>query len=203
MNYVTITDGSYEFTVSRSRFISFCYGVDGEEDVVNRLKALKKQYSDATHVCYAAIWDELGTLSRFSDDGEPSGTAGAPIMDAIKSAGLSKCLVAVVRYFGGTKLGTGGLTRAYRQAASGCLAAARKVRMGLCEIYFCTTDFATFRKLNGARISDVEYGSDVSFTYSCPVGESIEPLINRAGGKISIRKSDKPLFKEITETQNA
>lgn len=188
MNYVTIEDSTAETVISRSRFIAFAYGVDSEEEVLEKLRALRKTYHDSTHVCYAAIWDELGVMSRFSDDGEPSGTAGAPILDAIKSAGVKKCLVAVVRYFGGVKLGTGGLTRAYSSVAAESLGKAKKVNYTLCDEYRCTVDFATFGRLGGKGISDVCYASDVTFTYSCPEGEDISPLIDRANGKIKIEK---------------
>ncbi len=185
MKYVTLTEGSSELVVSRSRFLAFAYGVDSEEDVIERLKTLRKTYHDATHVCYAAIWDDKGNLSRFSDDGEPSGTAGAPIMEAIKGADLKKCMVAVVRYFGGIKLGTGGLTRAYSAVAVSCVANADKHTLVMCDIYRCSTDFATFKKISNINgIDEIGYSSDVSFTYFCPCGDDIAPLVDRANGKI-------------------
>lgn len=197
MNYVTITEGTSELVILKSRFLGFCFGVESEEDVTEKLKALRKRFGDATHVCYAAIWDERGAFSRFSDDGEPSGTAGAPIMDAIKGAGIVKCLVAVVRYFGGTKLGTGGLTRAYREAAGNCISAAKRVAVTLCDVYSCRTDYATFKKLTGFAFEDINYGSDVSFEYSVPVGTSVQALIDRASGKIQMKKGG-PLYKKST-----
>ncbi len=198
MKYVTLTEGRSESVILRSRFLGFAYGVNDETDVLERLKELRKLYHDATHVCYAAIWDEKGTLSRFSDDGEPSGTAGAQIMGAIKSADLKKCLVAVVRYFGGTKLGTGGLTKAYASVAADCIANARLVTYVMSDIYRCNTDFSTFKKIsNVVGIDDVSYSNDVSFTYSCPTNESIAPLIDKVNGKInySLFKQDYKIVK--------
>lgn len=196
MNYVTVSSGQSELVVLRSRFLGFCFHVDSEEAVVEKLRELKKRYGDATHVCYAAVWDENATLSRFSDDGEPSGTAGAPIMDAIKGAGIVKCLVAVVRYFGGTKLGTGGLTRAYRETASSAISSAKRINMALCDVYDCSVDFSTFKRLGAFPLKNVSFGSEVSFVYSVRAGESIEPLVNRAGGKVKIQKSGS-LYQEI------
>ncbi|MCH5164224.1 MAG: YigZ family protein [Clostridiales bacterium] len=190
MRYITLTDSYAEVTISRSRFMAFAYRVESEEDVMEKLKSLRKTYHDATHVCYAAIWDELGNMSRFSDDGEPSGTAGAPIMEVIKGAGLKKCMVAVVRYFGGVKLGTGGLTRAYSSVSADCIAKSKKVELIMCDIYRCNTDFATFKKLSGTNgISDISYTSDVSFTYACPIGDDITPLIDRTNGKLNYVKN--------------
>ena len=198
MNYATVTDGTSELVVMRSKFLGFCFKVESEEEVTTKLKELRKRFVGATHVCYAAIWDERGTLSRFSDDGEPSGTAGAPIMDAITGAGVVKCLVAVVRYFGGTKLGTGGLTRAYREAASSALSSARRITVTLCDVYQCKTDYSTFKRLSGFDFRNVSYGDGVSFEYYVPTGESVEPLVNKAGGKSQMIRSG-TLYKELTD----
>lgn len=199
MRYFTLTDSSSELVVSRSRFLAFAYRVESEDDVMAKLKALRKTYHDATHVCYAAIWDELGNMSRFSDDGEPSGTAGAPIMEVIKGASLKKCMVAVVRYFGGVKLGTGGLTRAYSSVSADCIAKSKRIELIMCDIYRCNTDFATFKKISSTvGISDISYTSDVSFTYACPVGEDISPLVDRTNGKLKFTKSAQGCYKELT-----
>ena len=187
MNYTTLNESSCEVVISRSRFLAFAYPVAGEDDVTAKLKELRKKYHDATHVCYAAVFDEAGSMTRSSDDGEPSGTAGAPILDVIRGAGLSKCLVAVVRYFGGIKLGTGGLTKAYSSTAADCVARATKVEYVLSDIYKCTTDYNTFRRIGSwSGISDVEYSSEVSFVYACPVGGDVAPLVDRANGKIAM-----------------
>lgn len=197
MNYVTVVGGSSELVVSRSRFLAFAYRVESEEDVADKLKLLRKTYHDATHVCYAAIWDELGNYSRFSDDGEPGGTAGAPIMEVIKGAGLRKCMVAVVRYFGGVKLGTGGLTRAYSSVSADCIAKSGRISLIMCDIYRCSTDFATFKKISSYDgISDISYSSDVSFTYSCPLGEDVSPLVDKTNGKLKFTKNTQG-WKEI------
>lgn len=192
MKYLTAGPSSSTLIVSRSRFLAFSYPVSCEEEVIERLRQLKKQFYDATHICYAAVWDELGNLSRFSDDGEPSGTAGAPIMDAIKAAQLKMYMVAVVRYFGGVKLGTGGLTRAYSSVSADCIAKSEKYCLVMCDIYRCTTDFSTFKRLSSLKgISDVKYGDGVEFNYACGSGCDITPLIDRAGGKIKTEFSER------------
>lgn len=101
-----------------SRFISFAMPVSSTEDVKAKLQGLKKNYYDARHICYAYVLGKNGTVFRSNDDGEPSGTAGKPILGQINSKDLTNVLVVVVRYFGGILLGTGGLVIAYREAAA-------------------------------------------------------------------------------------
>ena len=114
MKIVTIKDdATAEIVVNKSKFIAFAIKTNDEQSLQNSLKRLRKTYYDATHVCYAAVWDDDGNSVRSSDDGEPSGTAGMPILAVINGRNLRRVTVTVVRYFGGTKLGTGGLTRAY------------------------------------------------------------------------------------------
>ena len=110
-------DAESQFVEQRSRFISYIWHVTTADEVKERITALQKEYYDARHVCYAYMLGAERTDWRANDNGEPSGTAGKPILGQINSAGLSDVLIAVVRYFGGVKLGTSGLTEAYRLAA--------------------------------------------------------------------------------------
>ncbi|MBO4441999.1 MAG: YigZ family protein [Bacteroidaceae bacterium] len=117
--YQTIKgDAQAQFVEQRSRFISFIWHVSSADEVKDRIAALQKEYYDARHICYAYMLGAERTDWRANDNGEPSGTAGKPILGQINSAGLSDVLIAVVRYFGGVKLGTSGLTEAYRLAAA-------------------------------------------------------------------------------------
>jgi uncharacterized YigZ family protein len=111
--------GESEIRERESRFLGFSFPAADEKEARAAIARLEKEFHDATHVCYA--W-RLSGLTRAADAGEPSGTAGRPILAAIDSAGLDDAVVAVVRYFGGTKLGTAGLVRCYRQAAREALA---------------------------------------------------------------------------------
>ncbi len=113
-----------EIKVQGSRFLAFCYPVRTREEALASWKALRKEYHDATHHCFAYRLGARGEDFRTADDGEPSGTAGKPVLSAIDRRGLSDLIVVVVRYFGGTKLGVGGLARAYGAAAEAALAAA-------------------------------------------------------------------------------
>lgn len=113
-----------EKVIEKSRFLTFVSHVSGEDEAREFLARVKGLHSQATHVCYGFIADGLGNLQRFSDAGEPQGTAGLPILGAIKARNLFETAVAVVRYFGGIKLGAGGLVRAYSSSATEGLNAA-------------------------------------------------------------------------------
>jgi uncharacterized YigZ family protein len=107
-----------------SKFLSFAYPVDTEDEIQETINALKKQYYDARHHCYAYIMGRDRETYRVNDDGEPHHSAGDPILGQLRSYGLTQVLVVVVRYFGGTKLGVGGLVQAYKTAASEAILAA-------------------------------------------------------------------------------
>ena len=110
-----------------SKFLSWIYPVRSEEEIRERLDALRKKYYDATHHCYAWRLGPHGEAFRSNDDGEPSGTAGRPILGQLLSNDITDCLVVVVRYFGGTKLGVPGLIAAYKESAAEAIAAAEIV----------------------------------------------------------------------------
>ena len=117
--YTTIRDAAEaSFTEKRSKFIAFAMPVRTAEEAKACVEAVQKEYYDARHVCYAYMLGPERKDFRANDNGEPSGTAGKPILGQINSRGLTDVLVVVVRYFGGIKLGTGGLVAAYRTAAS-------------------------------------------------------------------------------------
>lgn len=115
------------FKEKSSKFLAYAYPVGGEEEIRERIEALRKRYYDATHHCYAWRLGPQGEAFRANDDGEPSGTAGKPILGQLLSHELTDCLIVVVRYFGGTKLGVSGLIAAYREAAAEAIAAGRIV----------------------------------------------------------------------------
>ena len=115
---VCVNEGQRELVVKRSRFIAISRHIDTRDDVKPIIDALKSEHSLARHVCYGYIADEKGDDFGYDDNGEPGGTAGKPIYSALAAAEARKTLIAVVRYFGGIKLGAGGLTRAYRQSAA-------------------------------------------------------------------------------------
>ncbi len=122
--YITITQtvGEGYYTEKRSKFLAFAHHVETLQEVKSLLEGYRKKYYDARHVCYAYMLGQERTDFRANDDGEPSSTAGKPILGQINSAGLTDILVVVVRYYGGVNLGTGGLIVAYRTAAADAIA---------------------------------------------------------------------------------
>ncbi|SDM50668.1 YigZ family protein [Lachnospira pectinoschiza] len=113
---LVLEKGIGEIIEKKSRFIAHVLYIENEEQAQEYINKLKKKYWDARHNCYAYVLGDKGEIQRFSDDGEPSGTAGKPILDLITTRELTNCLVVVTRYFGGILLGTGGLVRAYQGA---------------------------------------------------------------------------------------
>jgi len=109
--------GTGEIVEKKSRFIANVYNIDDEQQVSSYINANKKQYWDARHNCYAFVLGDNNQVQRCSDDGEPTGTAGKPILEVLLGSEIHNCLIIITRYFGGTLLGTGGLVRAYGQAA--------------------------------------------------------------------------------------
>ncbi len=119
-NTVLTVFGSHESEkiIEKSRFLTYSTHIESEEEARAFIAGIRAKHPFATHCCFAFVADKIGNLQRFSDDGEPQGTAGVPILDVLKNKKLTETAVAVVRYFGGVKLGAGGLVRAYSSCAS-------------------------------------------------------------------------------------
>ncbi len=175
--YVTLLDAYAETTVLRSRFLAYLYHIESEEEAAEKLSALRKKHYDATHVCYAYCSDVEGHTVKFSDDGEPSSTAGAPILSIIDKGGYRQVLIAVVRYFGGTKLGVGGLVRAYTDAAGAAAEKAVRQRRVLSRVYSVETDYNSYGRIcaaaGEAKLTVTEYGDTVKFLISIPAGSDL------------------------------
>ena len=138
-------EGIYE--EKKSQFIAKVYPVNNEEQVVKYIEAAKKKYWDARHNCHAFVIGDNNEITRCSDDGEPSGTAGKPILEVIMRSGLHNCLIIVTRYFGGTLLGTGGLVRAYTQSAKEAVSNSILAKRVPGEKYIVTTDYNGIGKI--------------------------------------------------------
>ncbi len=138
---VIISEGTGEVVEKKSRFIANVFAVTDVEMAESKIAEMQKKYWDARHNCYAfVIGSDFGT-SRCSDNGEPSGTAGKPILEVIKGSGITNILIVVTRYFGGTLLGTGGLVRAYTQAAQEGLRASEIGEMVYGQKLHLTADY--------------------------------------------------------------
>ena len=177
-DFLTIKDKIFrhEFVVEKSRFISFACQVSTVGQANFFIESISKQHYDATHNCYAYLTDEG---QKFSDDGEPQGTAGMPILNAIKGKNLHNVAVVVTRYFGGIKLGAGGLVRAYGKAASNVLEEAEKVQFLQCDEFKLKCDYTYVSSVEATafsygKIMEREYYADVTYNVVVPVAKSDE-----------------------------
>lgn len=186
-SYKTVyTGGSGEITEKKSRFLAEIIPVSSEEEAMEFLEKIKKIYWDARHHCWAYVIGRNPATERMSDDGEPAGTAGKPILEVIRGAGLTDVFVVVTRYFGGTLLGTGGLVRAYTAAARTALENADIItrRYGFC--LKITTDYTKLGKIQyllacrNISIIDTQYTDHVDITALVPCEEEKAFKIGRA-----------------------
>ncbi|MBX2962043.1 MAG: YigZ family protein [Cyclobacteriaceae bacterium] len=158
-----------------SKFLAFAYPVRNEEDIKDRLSALKKKYFDARHHCYAWMLGADRDRYRAFDDGEPNHSAGDPILGQIRSQGLTNVLIVVLRYFGGVKLGVSGLIQAYRAAAADALTKAtlKEVEVStVCEIrfdYAAMPEVMRLLKLYGISVLEQNYDSDYRLLVAVPL----------------------------------
>ena len=168
-NFKTVADGeifSAAYEVNKSKFFSHVMHVETEEAAREFVLSIRKKFFDATHNCSAWVLGERGDKQKSNDDGEPGGTAGNPILDAIKKNELTNCAVVVTRYFGGIKLGAGGLIRAYSHTAALGLAAAVHVRMTAFQKISLTLEYnflasvENFLRNKKIRVTHTDY-SDV------------------------------------------
>ena len=205
-------DATYQIVIKKSKFIANVFYVESEEEAENKIKQIKKKYYDAKHNCFAfsiIIQENKNEYKKCSDDGEPSGTAGLPILNIIEKRKLSNIVVIVTRYFGGILLGTGGLTRAYSDATIGALENAKivKIESGKelsVEInYNQNKNFMLFCKKNDINILEEKYQENIIYKiginerqYSNLKNEiqennvdwKIQPIQKKENGRIFIKK---------------
>lgn len=174
-DYLSVTGETVtEYTIERSRFITHLAGVGNEEEARAYVAKIKKEHSLAAHKCYAYIADELGNVQKFSDDGEPQGTAGLPMLEVLKAKNLKKCAAVVTRYFGGIKLGAGGLVRAYAKAVADGANAAATARFCACEFVKTAADYEYYSKLlkfsenKNYKIKDTQFSETAEVTFAVP-----------------------------------
>ncbi len=189
--FVPANEASAKITVKGSKFISHIFPVESKEHAEKVYASVQNKYYDATHNCFAYRIDE--NTFRYSDDGEPSGTAGRPILQVLDGAELFEVLCVVTRYFGGTKLGTGGLIRAYSDAAKEALKTIKikeKIRTEVLKLKSAfgmeNRIFHLLDQMSGKLVDSV-YGQDINLTVEIP-RSNVEPflkqLTEQSGGKI-------------------
>lgn len=188
-----------EKIIERSRFITYSAHVETEEEARAFVAEIRAKHSLATHVCFAFIADKAGNLQRFSDDGEPQGTAGVPILEVLKNKKLFETAVAVVRYFGGIKLGAGGLVRAYSSSAAENLDGADIRVLEMCEELFLSVGYSEVDSLqkylssHTCSLLSCDYSEKVTFKIAVKKAETdgfVKGLIDFLQGRVSVEKGD-------------
>lgn len=181
-SYKTLKEyGEASFVERKSRFISYSKPVSNEEEAIQFLNSIRKKHYDATHNCYAYILGENAAIQRSSDDGEPSGTAGIPILEILRKEGLTNVIVVVTRYFGGILLGAGGLIRAYAEGAKLAISAAGIIEVKAFSIFAVHVDYSQLGKIQHEAakkeylIENILYTDMVEITFLVPP-ESIDAL---------------------------
>ena len=169
--YKTVAQsGSSQFIINKSRFIGYAAPCTTEEEALQFLSSIREKHKDASHNCYAYVIGRNAGIARYSDDGEPSGTAGMPIIEVIKARGVVDVCVVVTRYFGGILLGAGGLVRAYAQGSKAALNAAGVVVMEKSARHLVEVDYSTWQRLEyflrsaPVIIEHTEFGASVVCT---------------------------------------
>lgn len=205
-NYFTLkSSGSDEIVISKSRFIAHCARVETEEAAQNFIEQIKKEHRNATHNCSAYIIGEHDQIQKANDDGEPSGTAGVPILDVLKKQHLKDTVVVVTRYFGGIKLGAGGLVRAYGKSTTVGIEAVGVVERRLHSKMKVSADYTWLGKLenelrNSTYLLDhIDYTEGVDFYVLVPAEETdafINWMTDLSNGQTKIEQVEQ-LFLEF------
>ncbi|WP_105979660.1 YigZ family protein [Bacillus paralicheniformis] len=169
-SYLTVAgEGTHEIVIEKSRFICHLSRVSTEEEAQNFIDHIKKQHWNATHNCSAYVIGENDQIQKANDDGEPSGTAGVPMLEVLKKRNLKDTCAVVTRYFGGIKLGAGGLIRAYGKSVSEGLNHVGVVERKLMRVMHTTVNYTWLGKLENElrespyQIKDIHYADDVEF----------------------------------------
>ena len=188
-----------EKIIEKSRFLTYSAHVESEEAARAFVAEIRKAHSLATHVCYAFIADKGGNLQRFSDDGEPQGTAGVPILEVLKAKKLTESAVAVVRYFGGIKLGAGGLVRAYSSSAAENLDGADIRILEMCQECRIEVDYTgvdgvqKYLSSRTCSLLSTDYGEKVRYLTAVKkreIDDFIDGLVDYMQGRVKTEKGE-------------
>lgn len=195
--------GSDELIINKSRFIGYAKPISNEEAAIDFIREIKSKHKDATHNVYAYVCGENNNIQRYSDDGEPSGTAGIPVLEVIKKEDLRNVVVVVTRYFGGVKLGAGGLVRAYTKGAKIGLNAGEIVDKILFTELKVRIDYTLYGKVENELlrlnyfIKEVIYDDAVNLIILCKTDESsqlINTLVELTSSKVFYEELGKTYY---------
>jgi uncharacterized YigZ family protein len=191
--------GENEIVIEKSRFICYVQRATTEEEAVQFIQEIKKKHWDATHNCSAYLIGEHDQIQKANDDGEPSGTAGVPMLEVLKKKGLKDTVVVVTRYFGGIKLGAGGLVRAYSKSVSEGLKAAGIVERRLMRVMHTKIDYTWLGKVENElrssiyEIKDIHYLENVEIEVFVEEGQKqafVEWMTELTNGKADINEGE-------------
>ena len=158
-SYKTVKEtAEFRYEDRKSEFIGYCKPITSESDALDFIAAVKKRYPDARHWVYAYVLRE-NSVMRYTDDREPQGTAGMPVLDTLRKNGVTDAVIVVVRYFGGILLGTGGLVHAYGESALGALRAAKMIVYNTYTYAMITVGYSDYQKI-GTCLTDYGFSSD-------------------------------------------
>ncbi len=199
--YVTVKgDGVARFEEKRSVFIGYARHVEDEESALSFIKSIREKHKDATHNVFGYVM-RGGIMCRYSDDGEPAGTAGKPVLDMLKKSGVDDVAVVVTRYFGGTLLGTGGLVHAYSLAAKLALEAAQVVQFESYAVLETVCSYSDYQRISlelermDAIIDYTDYSDNVRLGFAvkeCFADEISSKIVEISSGKsVSARKGER------------
>ena len=204
MSYITIRNqGEDRFEEKKSEFIGYAKRVENEDDAKAFVNEIKNMHKQATHNCWAYVIGENMNTQRYSDDGEPQGTAGIPILEVMKKSNITDCAIVVTRYFGGILLGTGGLNRAYTKGASVAIKSAGIVEKVLGLKLSFEMEYDLFGKIqyiwgqNSWHIEDTEYTDKVIVHILCEktLSDEIEgEIVESTNGKVIVKKSEQDIY---------
>lgn len=206
--YTVKQEGSHEITIQKSRFICHMKRVTTEEEAQQFIQDIKKQHWNATHNCSAYLIGERDQFQKANDDGEPSGTAGVPMLEVLKKRGLKDTVVVVTRYFGGIKLGTGGLVRAYGKSVSEALNELGTVKRTLMAVMHTTVDYTWLGKLENELRSSVYLLKEIHYADMVEIETFVEEAQTEAftewmteltNGQADIRAGETTYLEEDVE----
>lgn len=203
--YTVKAQGEHEIAIQKSRFICHVKRVTTEQEAQEFIQDIKKQHWNATHNCSAYLVGERDQFQKANDDGEPSGTAGVPMLEVLKKRGLKDTVVVVTRYFGGIKLGAGGLVRAYGKSVSEGLDAVGIVKRTLMQVMHTTVDYTWLGKLENELRSSLYILKEIHYLDKVEVETFVEEnqtetftnwMVELTNGQCDIRKGEVTYLEE-------
>lgn len=202
-DYITVrSEACPEFVERRSRFIGYIKPVKTEQEALDFINSIRQKHWDATHNVYAYVLRDQNTC-RYSDDNEPQGTAGMPVLDVIRKSGITDVCIVVTRYFGGILLGGGGLVRAYSHSASIAVEAAGIILMRSCALCSLLCTYNQYGRLsslvpeNGGTVDDADFSDKVKLSFHIPANElpRLQKLVtDSTSGTVEIIKDGEQYF---------